>query len=205
MIEVLSWKLCERIITNPLIPLTILNVFEDPGLDFFDLDDNHIVACGLDNKNLTTLYLKYNTKAYDLSEENISLPSKTFHEPQDRLNEYRHAVIALQCISRLKGTNAGSTVGAHYAAKYWAKHISLIGVIDDRILMELQRIRLQKTTSERQVTAADATLVVQWLEVQNRLPIFCVQLTNLSYINRESQIHTDRLMYYPCGRITFYN
>lgn len=165
MIGELFRKLWESVISDQNDPPTILRVFEDPGVDFFVLDNNYVVSLEQFGEPLMALYLQYRGRVYDLTEKSIYLPPAIYDSSQHDRGNKQEGVIVQHCIRTLKGTNIRSIRGLLYAAKYWAKHVSLADTADESTLEELRWITLQDAPPERRVTVKDALLVMRWLKV----------------------------------------
>lgn len=132
--EKLQWNFCASIITNP-----VLRVFEDPGIDFFDLrrlHDDFLVVLTSDDTRLVPLYLRYGGDFYNLSGRSwFGLPSEIIRHEK---GPCRHGFIALHCARSWKHDNPMSSPGVRYAAKYWAKHAYLA---DPAEVNSLKKIR----------------------------------------------------------------
>lgn len=173
MIEELFQKLWESVIANRKVPPVILRVFEDPGVNSFALSYDYVVALEQFGKPLMDLYLQYRGRVYDLTERGIYLSPEIYDSSRHDRGNPREGVAALHCIRTLKGTNIRSAGGLLYAAKYWARHVSLAKTTDHSALEELWGITLQNAPPERRVTHKDALLVMEWLKVGSLLIVVC--------------------------------
>lgn len=131
----LIWKLCESVTANSRNSLTILRVFEDPGANFFDLEDDFLVALSSGEMQIVPLYFRYKGKVYNLVEQSRpKLPSKITCFGEDLR---QHEFIAIHCIRTRKQAKILSPVGIQYATKYWTKHAYLAGPTKGNSLKEL--------------------------------------------------------------------
>jgi hypothetical protein len=152
---------CENVLLHIKRPLAILQVFDDPGIIFFDLTNRDVVVLMTDYGTPKVLYFKFINKVYDLVKQVLNLPSDFF----DRLGGIAsHGFIAVRCLHILKSNETRSTVGVGYAATYWAWHLSKSDIAET-ILNELRDVELQESTPERRATVADTSLAIQWLQV----------------------------------------
>lgn len=170
MKEELEWSYCANMLVDLKVPLPMLRVFKDPGVDFFDLDEDYLVVLEPGDKPLTALYFRCRGRVYDLGERGAGLPSKIFRRPQYRRDVYQNGFIALQCINTLKCIDIRSTKGLRYAAEYWAKHVSLEDSTDEDLFEGLRKVDLQQTAPERHISSTDVLLVIHWLAVRKSLP-----------------------------------
>jgi hypothetical protein len=151
--------------------LAILRVFEDPGIDFFDLENEDLVVIEkFGGARIAILYFKFNNNVYDLVKQNISFPSDFFYPSPVLPTNLHHRRIIIHCLRVLTNIAPRSTRGVQYAATYWAQHLSKTDIAGD-ILAELQCIELGYMTPGRRITVADVDMVIQWLGVRH---IFCL-------------------------------
>lgn len=181
--------------------LTIVPVFEDPGIDFYDLRNNELVVIEkYDDMHITPLYLVLHNRIYDLVAQDVRLPSGFFHHlssPKRHILPY-HERAAIHCLHILGGVTMRSEAGVKYATTYWARHISEAIMTKD-LLKELKCIDLEQTTPELRITAADTYLVVKRLEV-GVLFIF------IPYLRTDGVVSVGSVQVlhpcYPCGNFT---
>lgn len=171
-------------IAKPAFPLAVLEVFDDPGVDFFGFNVNHmshsvyLVTLASDDIALKPLHLGHHGKGYDLAGWDVSPSSQIIRKIRYGRARVNHGYIAVRCIRELKNRNIGSNKGLGYAVKYWAKHVSLTDTNENQVLSELEGIRLSQTPRERQVTAEQVTMVIEWLEVRNSSSVFYERRTH---------------------------
>ncbi|KAF9459849.1 hypothetical protein BDZ94DRAFT_1267268 [Collybia nuda] len=164
VIKELSRKLFESILVYPNSSLEMLGVFEDPGIDFFDLAADYVVSLTPDDTPPTFLYFGYQGKAHDLEWWDAFLVSKALGEPLRRWANYHPDSVALCCISWMKNPETRTNFGLQYATKYWTKHVTLSNKNNHDILSSLGETELRDAPPEQQVTLADVVILTQWLE-----------------------------------------
>jgi hypothetical protein len=145
--------------------LVILRVFEDPGVDFFDLRNKDLVVIEeYDGKRTVPLYLNFNDKVFNLINQGVGRPLDRFYHPWEGPTDLHHGRITIHCLHILNNITPRSAAGVQYAATYWTQHLWKAEITEE-ILEELRCIRLVPTVPERKTTVTDANLVIKWLKV----------------------------------------
>lgn len=129
-------------------PLVLLHVFEDPGIDFFQLRENELIVLERGNDTPEVLYLNCHGRVYDLVEHGAD-PLTVIVNHRGGREIDQHGLLTIQCIHILKETTGRSRACVQYATKYWARHLALSNM-EGKIWEELRRIGLPDTRNGRQ-------------------------------------------------------
>lgn len=137
--EEFKWNFISSVVSNPKVVLTIMRVFEDPGIDSFRSLDGHFIGVLIPgDTRLVPLYFCYHGEVYNLSDRSWSgLPSEIIRHEKD---PHRHGFIALHCARSWKHANSMSSTGVQYATKYLARHAYLADPAEVNSLEKLRRI-----------------------------------------------------------------